>query len=203
MNKITVAKLKGLHGLSSISESDVSTGVKNKTSLLLGLDKLVELLLTDSYEGDFTLSQYDAKGSWLKDVEFNTKVIETYIKDNFMEEGETLYQFYVRLCLLNGLEVYIKEDKRVVKKAIIDNKPNITKFANNHVVVTTKKGRYFQSYSSVVCFKPFSGDKFYLGNRWDYSKTTVKYLGQFLGMCKFEIEDALKSGKAIYLNDLN
>ena len=41
---------------------------------------------------------------------------------------------------------------------------------------------YFQSYDSVVAFKPNSSEeKIRVGVDWDYSRTTMKYVGQFLG----------------------
>ena len=54
--------------------------------------------------------------------------------------------------------------------------------ANNQVEVYTDEGVYFQSYDSVVAFKPNSSEeKIRVGVDWDYSRTTMKYVGQFLG----------------------
>ena len=54
--------------------------------------------------------------------------------------------------------------------------------ANNQFKVYTDEGVYFQSYDSVVAFKPYSSEeKIRVGVDWDYSRTTMKYVGQFLG----------------------
>ena len=54
--------------------------------------------------------------------------------------------------------------------------------ANNQFEVYTDEGVYFQSYDSVVAFKPNSSEeKIRVGVDWDYSRTTMKYVGQFLG----------------------
>ena len=53
--------------------------------------------------------------------------------------------------------------------------------ANNQFEVYTDEGVYFQSYNSVVAFKPNSSEeKIRVGVDWDYSRTTMKYVGQFL-----------------------
>jgi len=49
----------------------------------------------------------------------------------------------------------------------------------NQFVIETPEGEYFQSYNSVVAFKP-SGGNVIFGKDWDYSNTTRKYLHQFL-----------------------
>ena len=54
--------------------------------------------------------------------------------------------------------------------------------ANNQFELYTDEGVYFQSYDSVVAFKPNnSEEKIRVGVGWDYSRTTMKYVGQFLG----------------------
>lgn len=58
----------------------------------------------------------------------------------------------------------------------------IVNIANNQFEVYTDEGVYFQSYDSVVAFKPNSSkEKIRVGVDWDYSRTTMKYVGQFLG----------------------
>ena len=58
----------------------------------------------------------------------------------------------------------------------------VVAIANNQFEVYTDEGVYFQSYSSVVAFKPNnSEEKIRVGVDWDYSRTTMKYVGQFLG----------------------
>jgi len=58
----------------------------------------------------------------------------------------------------------------------------VVEVANNQFEVYTDEGVYFQSYDSVVAFKPNSSEeKIRVGVHWDYSRTTMKYVGQFLG----------------------
>jgi len=57
---------------------------------------------------------------------------------------------------------------------------NITQIANNQFKVRTDKGLYFQSYDSVIACITNNGIVT-LGNDYRYSKTTMKYLIQFLG----------------------
>ena len=58
----------------------------------------------------------------------------------------------------------------------------VVDIANNQFEVYTDEGVYFQSYNSVVAFKPNnSEEKIRVGVNWDYSRTTMKYVGQFLG----------------------
>lgn len=57
----------------------------------------------------------------------------------------------------------------------------VVEIANNQFEVYTDEGVYFQSYDSVVAFKPNSSEeKIRVGVDWDYSRTTMKYVGQFL-----------------------
>ena len=72
----------------------------------------------------------------------------------------------------------------------------------NQFEIVTPKGTYFQSYRSIIAFKPNQGpialDKVF----WDYSVTTNKYLAQFLGFGKAQQREQIKS-KNIILKDLN
>lgn len=72
--------------------------------------------------------------------------------------------------------------------------------APNHFIICTNKGRYLQSYQSIVAFISYTG-KVVLGNHWCYSHTTSKYRNIFLE------EDAKttrnKLSKGIYTLDTN
>ena len=61
---------------------------------------------------------------------------------------------------------------------------NMTSKAGNDVpnqfVITTPKGRYFQSYRSIIAFKPYHGKIQLDESTWDYSNTTSKYRRMFL-----------------------
>ena len=49
----------------------------------------------------------------------------------------------------------------------------------NQFVITTNNGTFFQSYRSMVA-KVDNKGQVYLSAYWDYSRTTMKYLYQFL-----------------------
>ena len=72
----------------------------------------------------------------------------------------------------------------------------------NQFIIKTDKGVYFQSYRSMIVFKPYGGktqlDSYY----WDYSVTTGKYRNQFLGETKKETQVKIDNG-TYELVDLN
>ena len=74
----------------------------------------------------------------------------------------------------------------------------------NQFVIYTPEGEYFQSYQTVIAYKPYSSnfpielDR----NAWDYSATTGKYRNIFLGEDKKETERKIKEGIYV-LTDLN
>ena len=72
----------------------------------------------------------------------------------------------------------------------------------NHTELAMRYGTAFVSYDSVVAFRPYANEPFVLGANWDYSKTTLKYLGQWLGLDKAEITAKIKSGEYIVDGDL-
>ena len=66
----------------------------------------------------------------------------------------------------------------------------------NQIVITTREGRYFQSYNSTIVFINDRG-KVTLGKNWKYSSTTSKYRNLFLNETTKETEAKLKSGAYI------
>lgn len=65
----------------------------------------------------------------------------------------------------------------------------------NQFIITTGDGVYFQSYYSIIAFKPYGEDKIYLDeNKWDYSTTTGKYRNDFLGEGIAETRQKIKNG---------
>lgn len=72
----------------------------------------------------------------------------------------------------------------------------------NQFVIQTDDGIYFQSYNSIIAFKPY-GEKTILDSYyWDYSVTTGKYRNQFLNENKKETEKKIKDGTYL-MEDLN
>ncbi len=57
----------------------------------------------------------------------------------------------------------------------------LTIMAPNQYIIETENGRIFQSYDYVVA-KICYNDMVFLNKNWDYSKTTIKYLCQFLNV---------------------
>ena len=66
----------------------------------------------------------------------------------------------------------------------------------NQFRIFADDGVYFQSYSTVIAFKPYGCGKIQLDkNRWDYSTTTGKYRNLFLGENIAETRAKIKSGE--------
>jgi hypothetical protein len=68
----------------------------------------------------------------------------------------------------------------------------ITFLAPNQVVISTDKGLFLQSYGSIVAFKPHDPMDYHskcLGEHWDYSATTLKYVKQFMGWDQYSKKD--------------
>ena len=72
----------------------------------------------------------------------------------------------------------------------------LTKFGNKANSNQKVVGNCFHSYNTLIAEK--KGDKVYLTKYWNYSKTTMFYLKQFLGVgSKAEIENGIKEGKHV------
>ncbi len=73
----------------------------------------------------------------------------------------------------------------------------------NQLLIRTDEGVYFQSYKSIIAFKPYGEGKTVLDREtWDYSVTTGRYRNLFLRESKAETEAKIKSGEYL-LADLN
>ena len=65
--------------------------------------------------------------------------------------------------------------------------------ANNQVIMQAGNKEIFQSYDSIIAIR--ENGKILFSNHWDYSRTTMKYLGQFLNSNGKEIRAKFKSGE--------
>lgn len=73
----------------------------------------------------------------------------------------------------------------------------------NQFVIRTDKGRYFQSYSTVIAFIPYDGGKTQLDREsWNYSRTTARYRNQFLDETTADTKRKIEDG-TYELTDLN
>lgn len=72
----------------------------------------------------------------------------------------------------------------------------------NQFIVVAEGVSYFQSYKSVIAALEDGGAVTLDSTYWDYSRTTSKYLGQFLGEPMAEVRKKVKSGE-YKLEDLN
>ena len=68
----------------------------------------------------------------------------------------------------------------------------------NQFVIQFEKGRVFQSYQSIIAV--VQEGKVFLGEDWDYSRTTSKYRNAFLGTTTKELEKGIKEGSIKILN---
>ena len=89
--------------------------------------------------------------------------------------------------------------------------PKISKISEpwgvkNQYLIKTKEGEIFQSYSSIIAYSPYknqySNPHTYLDEKyWNYSKTTLKYLRNFLGVDSIDdIRKRIKSKEYILTN---
>jgi hypothetical protein len=66
----------------------------------------------------------------------------------------------------------------------------------NQFIITTGEGEYFQSYDSVITLNCKDGNIYLDENTWDYSRTTLKYLNEFLGTTgKKDIQSKIDNGE--------
>ena len=72
----------------------------------------------------------------------------------------------------------------------------------NQFIITTDEGRYFQSYRSIIAFKPYHGKIQLDEDTWDYSNTTSKYRRMFLNEGIDETRAKIES-KEYKLTNLN
>ena len=82
-------------------------------------------------------------------------------------------------------------------------KTKVYQLANNQFTIRTPKGVYFQSYDSIIAFRPNDNRRIQLdAYYWDYSKTTGKYRNQFLNEGIAETRAKIES-KQYLLTNLN
>ena len=66
----------------------------------------------------------------------------------------------------------------------------------NQFIIRTNKGRYFQSYNSIIVFIDNKNGQVFLDEHyWDYSRTTGKYRNNFLNEYIDETRSKIKSGE--------
>tara|TARA_R100000541_G_scaffold56960_1_gene66745 strand:+ start:103 stop:423 length:321 start_codon:yes stop_codon:yes gene_type:complete len=85
-----------------------------------------------------------------------------------------------------------------VSNLISDSGNNIA----NQFSITTNKGRYFQSYETMIAFVPYHGLVQLDSNYWNYSRTTSKYRNKFLGLTTDQTKKQIADG-TIKLTNLN
>ena len=73
----------------------------------------------------------------------------------------------------------------------------------NQFEIYDKKGRYFQSYNSIIAFINNKGQVYLDEYYWDYSVTTGKYRNIFLGDYRIEETREKRKSKEYKLKNLN
>lgn len=82
---------------------------------------------------------------------------------------------------------------------------NGNKVANQFIIEDDNGNQFFQSYSTIIVKKDWSGDRLQVildRDAWDYSTTTGKYRNLFLNETKRETEAKIASGE-YKLDNLN
>ena len=64
----------------------------------------------------------------------------------------------------------------------------------NQFIIETNEGLWFQSYRTVIAFKPLSGPVCLDERAWDCSRTTSKYRSLFLNEPTAETKKKIKEG---------
>lgn len=85
------------------------------------------------------------------------------------------------------------------------NSPRTGQPVANQFVITTPEGHFFQSYRTLIAFRPYDHVKYGVQmlldqSSWDYSRTTGKYRNLFIGETKKETEAKIKSGEYKLVN---
>jgi hypothetical protein len=76
--------------------------------------------------------------------------------------------------------------------------------AKEQKVITTKSGEYLQSYEDIVAFMPADpNSKVKVGRNYDYSSTTIYYVGKFLGINLPSIRKGIEQGTIEYNENLD
>ena len=70
----------------------------------------------------------------------------------------------------------------------------------NQFEIYTDKGKYFQSYRSIIVFVDNKGQVFLDDYYWNYSRTTSKYRNIFLNDDTNSIKEKIKSGEYKFKN---
>ena len=78
--------------------------------------------------------------------------------------------------------------------------PRTYKPVANQFEIYTPKGVYFQSYHSIIAFKPHNGKTQLDEHYWDYSRTTSKYRNEFLRETTQETMHKIKEGEYKLVN---
>jgi hypothetical protein len=89
----------------------------------------------------------------------------------------------------------------VQRQSLTFNEPQSDLFRDNNLkhkdglyTYTISSGKIFQSYQTIVAFTSYCGNHFIDERYYKYSKTTSKYLSEFLGSNAKEIAKAITSG---------
>lgn len=73
--------------------------------------------------------------------------------------------------------------------------PRSLREVTNQFIIFTNKGRYFQSYRSIIAFVPYGEGKTILDEKfWNWSRTTSKYRNKFLGEYTEETRQKITDG---------
>ena len=100
------------------------------------------------------------------------------------------------------LDNYKHEEPQAFPRVRIENMTGRTgREVANQFIIHTDAGQFFQSYASVIAFRPVGGGAIVLDEgKWDYSTTTGKYRNEFLGESKPETEKKIRSGAYVLAN---
>jgi hypothetical protein len=125
---------------------------------------------------------------------FKTKAEAQFVADSLELDGavvagyeETMLKFLTRN----------EQELRNISVPMVHNlvSPKTNNAVANQFVIKTREGTYFQSYQSMIAFIDTLGH-IHLSEDFEYSRTTMKYLSEFLGGTGInEIRERIKTGR--------
>lgn len=130
------------------------------------------------------------------------KIEVTHIGEDYSTIAVNGKEFECPLGL--GLALMAHKDEPSLQQVKVENMSSSRgREVPNQFIITTDDGRFFQSYKSIIAYRPYRSGKTILDEKyWDYSTTTGKYRNEFLGEGIADTRKKIASGEYL-LADLN
>jgi len=103
--KVTIKQLKGIRGVTSVSDGRIIDGYKGKEQLIYGLIMIIEEAInhpvTINGEFHFSVDSYDCNGGYMDTFNYTMEDFKDSLRDiKLLGEDEELNKLYERLTFL-------------------------------------------------------------------------------------------------------